>query len=437
MRRLGVLFGLVPLSTAAVGCGADAGPPPALLVGDIAYAESELGVLSTTQRERLAELTAFGAAAARGELARLGEPFIERERQALVLQRLAAEVSVREAGLDEAELRAAYAQAPEYELVVRHLVVLAERWRSDEERAAARRKAQAALERIRAGEPFAKVAGEVSEEPGAAERGGLLEPGRAGTWVSEFWEAASALDVGEVSGVVETEYGYHVLRLDERRPIPFDEVRNEVLGRLVDLPAAAGRAESWAASRAASVRVDAEAVGAWRAGAGASSDAALLATWPGGSLTGGELRRYLRTLNPDATARLRAATDAAYLGVVSGVARNEFLASVAEEMGIRLSVDEAAAAERRWVDRARAWATVLGFAEGMTSRQIKDAALNALGSSRQNVAIVREEIAAMPNALRARYPVVVPDSTAEAESAADGGAPVSSSADAVKSATSG
>src|SRR5690606_1075757 len=95
-------------------------------------------------------------------------------------------------------------------------------------RAEARRKAERALERIRAGEPFPEVAAEVSEEPGAEGRQGLLQPGREGSWVSEFWNAARALDPGEVSPVTETQYGFHVLRLEERREIPFEEARNDV-----------------------------------------------------------------------------------------------------------------------------------------------------------------------------------------------------------------
>ena len=61
--------------------------------------------------------------------------------------------------------------------------------------------AEEARQRALAGEDFAALAGEYSEEPGAAERGGLLQPGREGTWVDPFWQAALAL-VPRIDAVV-------------------------------------------------------------------------------------------------------------------------------------------------------------------------------------------------------------------------------------------
>ncbi len=383
-----------------------------LVVGDVGYTAVELGALSQSQREILADLTAFGSIVAAAELERLGEPWIERERQVLLLQRLAAEVSAREAGFDDDALRAAYASDPEYELVVRHLVILSERWRADEHRAQARQKAEAALRRILAGEDFAVVAGEASEEPGAAGRGGLLNPGREGTWVREFWEAASALDVGGVSGVVETEYGFHVIKLEERRPIPFEEVRNQVLDRLVDLAAAVGRAEAWADREARAVELSPEAVATWRQGA---SDTIALATWPGGAYRGAQLRRYLLTLEADDLARLEAATDDAYAQVVRTVARNTYLAERAQVMGITLSVDESALVARKWVAEAESWATILGFAAGMDAKEVKAVALRALADTRQRALIARNEVVNLSRALRALRPVTFPGEAAPVE----------------------
>lgn len=412
--RAALLVPTIVLGLAA--CAADA-PPPVLRVGDIAFSELDLGGLSVAQTERLADLAAFGSIVADGELAHLGEPWIARERQALLLQRLAAEVSVREAGLDEELLRARYAEAPDYELDVRHLVILAERWRSDEERAEARRKAQAALERIQAGEDFAAVAGEVSEEPGADRRGGLLRPGREGTWVPEFWEAASALDVGQVSDVVETEYGYHVLKLEDRRPVPFEEVRERVLGRLVDLAAAAGRAEAWADREARQVQVDVEAVAAWRRGE--AGDTLPLAAWPDGAYRTADLRDYLLTLEPEASARLESTTDAAYAQVVASVARNAFLAERAGAMGLGLSADELALVERKWVEKAQGWAATLGFTPGMTTGEVKAAALKALAATQQSARIVRDEVVKLSPVLRRLRPVSRP-ATERTESPASG-----------------
>ena len=75
----------------------------------------------------------------------------------------------------------------------------------------------------------------MSEEPGAGDRGGLLRPAREGMWVDEFWAAAVALQPGEISGVVESTFGFHVLRLEDKQVVPFVEARDRVAARVAEL----------------------------------------------------------------------------------------------------------------------------------------------------------------------------------------------------------
>lgn len=204
------------------------GGPPALRVAGVSFTDEDLLGLSDDRKVLLAELAAFGRAVADSALHAVHQPLLE-ERTRHRLRRLAeARRVLAEAGAGDDVLEARYRTDPEYELTVRHLLIFSARYESDETRAAARQKAERALERVRAGEDLARVAAEVSEEPGAAGRAGLLTPGREGSWVSEFWNAALALEPGEVSDVVETQYGFHVLRLEDRRIVPFAEVRDEV-----------------------------------------------------------------------------------------------------------------------------------------------------------------------------------------------------------------
>jgi foldase protein PrsA len=133
-----------------------------------------------------------------------------------------------QADADE-HLDAYYRRNPQSDQTVRHLIDMPPRHEAASPREEARAKATRAHERIRNGEPFPEVAAEVSEEPGAEGRQGLLEPGRKGAWVGEFWDAASALQAGDVSPVVETTYGFHVLRLEGRTLVPFEEVRAQVM----------------------------------------------------------------------------------------------------------------------------------------------------------------------------------------------------------------
>jgi parvulin-like peptidyl-prolyl isomerase len=72
------------------------------------------------------------------------------------------------------------------------------------------------LERLNEGEDFATVAMEVSQDTGSAELGGDLGWFAQGMMVSPFDEAAFSLPVGEISEVVETSYGFHVILVEER-----------------------------------------------------------------------------------------------------------------------------------------------------------------------------------------------------------------------------
>ncbi len=82
----------------------------------------------------------------------------------------------------------------------------------------ARVQAEGLLERVTAGEDFAELAREYSGDPGSAALGGDLGWFRRGRMVREFEEAAFSLADGQVSNVVQSDFGFHIIRVERMRP---------------------------------------------------------------------------------------------------------------------------------------------------------------------------------------------------------------------------
>lgn len=380
----------------SAGCGDE---PTALEVGPVGFPESELLGLGDTQLEQLALITVVGLAVAEREERTLGAPILDHRRALGLRDRLREEVLLEAAGVSEEELEDRYRADPDHELVVRHLVILSERFRPDVERERARGRASAALDRVRGGEAFEAVVAEVSEEPGAARREGLLQPGREGTWVPEFWEAANALDPGELSPVVETEYGFHVLRLEERRVLPFEEARDRVVGEVARFLGGGEAWEAWLEERREEVEILTDAV---RRFDPRNPDPDLpLATWAAGRLEATaaayRLRGLSRTewegfLQGDAGLREDRIRELAHLALAE---------QEAEARGLRLHPTTESELEREWVGRVTEWGVFLGFRTGMASTAIRDASLEGLRATGQNARIARGELMESSPALEA------------------------------------
>jgi peptidyl-prolyl cis-trans isomerase D len=150
----------------------------------------------------------------------------------LDLEAIAARITV-----PEEELRNSYAQniaryTVAEERRASHILVKAPKDAPTAERQKAKAKADALLESLRkAPSTFADVAKKNSDDPGSAARGGDLDFFGRGAMVKPFEDAAYAMKAGEISNVVESDFGYHIIRLDAVRggeKKPFDAVRGEI-----------------------------------------------------------------------------------------------------------------------------------------------------------------------------------------------------------------
>ncbi|RJO63053.1 MAG: hypothetical protein C4523_21495 [Myxococcales bacterium] len=122
----------------------------------------------------------------------------------------------------------------EYEYRASHVLFRVTKDDPPEKEGQQREKAEAARTRVLAGEGFAAVARETSEAPNAS-FGGDLGYFREGVMMKEFEDAVVALKVGEVSPVVRTPFGFHVILLADKRPVPsrtFEEAREELREKL-------------------------------------------------------------------------------------------------------------------------------------------------------------------------------------------------------------
>ena len=114
---------------------------------------------------------------------------------------------------------------------------------STEQQDKIRPQAEAVLERIRAGEDFAALAKEHSQDPGSASRGGDLGFFGRGTMVPAFEDVAFSLKVGEVSDLVQSQFGFHIIRVEE---ISGDQVRAQHILFLLQKDEKAGQQKALA-----------------------------------------------------------------------------------------------------------------------------------------------------------------------------------------------
>ncbi|UCE42305.1 MAG: peptidylprolyl isomerase [Candidatus Aminicenantes bacterium] len=112
---------------------------------------------------------------------------------------------------------------------VRH-ILLSTQNKTDTEKQTIRKKMEEILSRAKSGEDFAELAKTYTEDPGSKDNGGLYENFGRGKMVPPFEEAAFSVPVGEISDIVETTFGYHIIKVIERtkETRPLDEVRTEI-----------------------------------------------------------------------------------------------------------------------------------------------------------------------------------------------------------------
>ncbi len=167
----------------------------------------------------------------------------EQIKKGLTLQKFIKENFYDKTNISDSEVKAFYDANPDKfnkpeEVRASHILITVKPDADDAQKKAARTEIEKIQARIKAGEDFATLAKENSKDPGSKENGGDLGFFTRGQMVKPFEDAAFALKPGMVSDIVETQFGYHIIKVTDRKAAgkySLDEIKTKLQTYLKDL----------------------------------------------------------------------------------------------------------------------------------------------------------------------------------------------------------
>ena len=224
--------------------------------------------------------------------------------------------------------------------LLQHILFRVEPTAKPEVRNAARKKASSALAQVKRGSDFGALASKLSEDPGSKADRGFLPASPKGKFVTAFDSAGWTLAPGGVSGVVETPFGYHIIKRPDR-----DAARERMTAYLAQ--SVGTRLDSIymdSVARAKQIKVVRGAPAAMRQ-AGEDPEAArrskkALVTYKGGELTVRDFIRWVQALPPQYIAQLKQADDSMLTQFARILTQNVLLLGQADSAGIEVTPEE-------------------------------------------------------------------------------------------------
>ena len=240
-------------------------------------------------------------------------------------------------------------------------------------RNAARRKATSALARVKRGSDFGSLASQLSEDPGSKADRGFLPPSPKGKFVTAFDSAGWTLTPGAVSGVVETPFGYHIIKRPDQ-----DAARERMTTYLAQ--SAGTRLDSIymdSLAQTKQIKVAGGAAAAMRA-AGEDPDKArkskkTLVSFKGGELTVGEFMRWVQALPPQYIAQLKQANDTMLTQFAKILTQNVLLLRQADSAGIQVTAEEWQGLQGRYRSQLDTLRAEMGLADASLDSSVAGA----------------------------------------------------------------
>ncbi len=245
--------------------------------------------------------------------------------------------------ISETELRNLYeSQAPSARLHARHILLGYPPQATQQQRDSVRAEAEALRKRAAAGEDFASLARRYSQDEGNAQKGGDLGEFGRGELLPALENAAFALKPGEVSPVVESPFGLHIIKLESKTVPPFDSVRSQYRVRIQQQRYQ--QAESLYVAgldEKAEPKIDDDAVDLVRQVASAPdtrlsgrAKGRALATFKGGKYTVGQLSEFVQAQSDQWRQSVGSATDEQIHDFLQGMVRRQLIIQKASEAGL-------------------------------------------------------------------------------------------------------
>jgi hypothetical protein len=274
------------------------------------------------------------------------DSFTAPAREGAMMSKLRDQVIHPDTVFTEQEVQQAWStEGPGVELRARHILLKVPTEATAAQRDSVKRLAESLRQRAAGGEDFAALAKQYSQDPGTAQNGGDLGFFSRGRMVAPFEEAAFKLKPGEVSPVVETPFGYHVIQAVSRRQPELGTQRAEFHQFLVQKAQQdAETAYLDSLSRAANVQVTPGGLALVREIAGhpetplrgRAADREI-ATYTKGAFTAGEFLDFIRVQPPQAQTAFATGADEQVKGYVEQLTRKELLLQQAKARGMGLT----------------------------------------------------------------------------------------------------